>query len=400
MPASALVPAAESGRSPPDSAVVILRIASRPGPAFQLDPSTDNIIGRGATSLVVLADRLASRRHAALTYDAATATWSLRDLDSRNGTWLDGVQISETSLADRQVIRVGTTELEFRTKVATEAAGASADTGHLVRHGPPDELQGMVLTRMTASAENARWPMLLYQSGIRLLANTSSWQVVCTTLELATEFTAATRFGWFTLTPSGHLQPVFVVPPGNGLEPLLAGTLAREVAAGHAAWVSLGTTDVAAVPIRSGDSGRALLVAAAPSGVMREADFDVLVMLANFAAASGAGTNVGAVETDPLDDDIAVSDDDDRFGGTIALTGADLAAIGIGSAGPAAPQVPSGAGSLRIAEWQRALIVEALRRSGGSVPDAAVALGMSRATLYRKLDAWGLTRGESPPAPP
>jgi len=46
-----------------------------------------------------------------------------------------------------------------------------------------------------------------------------------------------------------------------------------------------------------------------------------------------------------------------------------------------------------------------LRRSDGRVPEAAEALGISRATLYRKLEQYGLSReafsqaaeGDSPP---
>jgi pSer/pThr/pTyr-binding forkhead associated (FHA) protein len=386
----------------PDSAVIILRIASHTGPAFQLDSTADNCIGRGPTSLVVLADRMASRRHAVIAYAAPTGTWSIHDLESRNGTLLDGVVVvGKASLADGQVIRIGTTELEFRTTIASDLVVASSDAGRLVRHGPLGELQGVLLTRMASSTDEARWPMLLYQSAVRLLASGSSWHIVCTTLELATEFTAATRFAWFTLSGSGVIEPVCVVPPGNGLDLLLAGAPLVEVLAGRAAWVSSATAEVAAVPVPQGSSGLAVLVAAAPPGGLREADFDVLVMLAGLAAASGIGHGKSdARGTDPLDeDDFAAIAPEEQVEGTLALTGADLAAMGVGSHGFEAPQVPAGSGSLRIDQWQRALVVEALRRAGGSVPEAATALGISRATLYRKLDAWGLTRVAAAPPP-
>jgi len=38
------------------------------------------------------------------------------------------------------------------------------------------------------------------------------------------------------------------------------------------------------------------------------------------------------------------------------------------------------------------LVIEALRRTGGSVPNAAVELGISRGTLCKALDHYGLTR--------
>ena len=48
--------------------------------------------------------------------------------------------------------------------------------------------------------------------------------------------------------------------------------------------------------------------------------------------------------------------------------------------------------SLRIDDWERKLIPEALRRSGGSIPEAAKLLGIGRATLYRKIEEYGVER--------
>ncbi|HUY32267.1 MAG TPA: sigma 54-interacting transcriptional regulator [Pirellulales bacterium] len=48
--------------------------------------------------------------------------------------------------------------------------------------------------------------------------------------------------------------------------------------------------------------------------------------------------------------------------------------------------------SLRIEDWERKLIVEALARSEGNVPEAAKLLGIGRATLYRKLEDYGIDR--------
>ena len=46
--------------------------------------------------------------------------------------------------------------------------------------------------------------------------------------------------------------------------------------------------------------------------------------------------------------------------------------------------------SLRIDFWERKLIKQAVERTGGNVPEAARLLGIGRATLYRKVDEYGL----------
>jgi len=48
--------------------------------------------------------------------------------------------------------------------------------------------------------------------------------------------------------------------------------------------------------------------------------------------------------------------------------------------------------SLKLKYWEKRLISEALRRSGGNVPEAASMLGIGRATLYYKVKQYGLTQ--------
>ena len=45
-----------------------------------------------------------------------------------------------------------------------------------------------------------------------------------------------------------------------------------------------------------------------------------------------------------------------------------------------------------ISEMERQLILEALRLTSGSVPEAAKQLGLSPATLYRKVKKFGISR--------
>jgi Nif-specific regulatory protein len=48
--------------------------------------------------------------------------------------------------------------------------------------------------------------------------------------------------------------------------------------------------------------------------------------------------------------------------------------------------------SLRIDFWERKLIQEAIKRTEGNVPEAARLLGLGRATLYRKIEEYGIER--------
>jgi Nif-specific regulatory protein len=48
--------------------------------------------------------------------------------------------------------------------------------------------------------------------------------------------------------------------------------------------------------------------------------------------------------------------------------------------------------TLRIDQWEQRLIRKALKRTGGSVPDAARLLGISRATAYRKITEYEIER--------
>jgi DNA-binding NtrC family response regulator len=47
---------------------------------------------------------------------------------------------------------------------------------------------------------------------------------------------------------------------------------------------------------------------------------------------------------------------------------------------------------LQLDFWERKLIQEALGRTAGNVPEAARLLGIGRATLYRKIDDYGIQR--------
>ncbi len=395
------------------AAAVELLIAGRAGPSFLLDAGTDNVLGRSADALVVLPDRLASRMHAALRYDAGSDTWQLHDLGSRNGTWLDGNRVTSAAVADGAVIRVGTSELVFRRVAPADRAGWTDAAGRIVRSGPVGQFQGVALKRSAASNDGPRWPLLLYQAGIRMLAARTVRDVIGTSLELAAEHTGAASFGWFR-TDADRLEPVCIVPPGCGLRELVTrDSVWRVIKDGQVVWLHTAADgghptatahEIVCIPMTERQRGDVVLAAAAPAGSLRETDFDFLVALASLASAACAGRadtgrhaggnfleDDASLHTLPLDP-LAEAPE-----GTLSLTAEAAAELLVRDPPTAAANervgiCVAGATTLRLEDWQRVLVIEALRRAGGSVPNAAVELGISRATLYRKLEAYGLTR--------
>jgi len=71
----------------------------------------DNTLGRGAHNNIVIASAQASRQHAVITVEAAFTT--IRDLGSRNGTFVNGERIESQALVDGDVIQLGTHEMRF-----------------------------------------------------------------------------------------------------------------------------------------------------------------------------------------------------------------------------------------------------------------------------------------------
>ncbi len=69
-------------------------------------------LGRGSTADVMIADESVSREHAAVRIDGDTMV--VEDLESSNGTIVNGEVREQARLEDGDLIRVGDTELEVR----------------------------------------------------------------------------------------------------------------------------------------------------------------------------------------------------------------------------------------------------------------------------------------------
>ena len=72
---------------------------------------TYTVLGRDQAADIMLKDPLVSRQHAVIVYH--DGSYTLKDLDSTNGTHLLGASVKQAHLRHRDSFRVGDTTLQF-----------------------------------------------------------------------------------------------------------------------------------------------------------------------------------------------------------------------------------------------------------------------------------------------
>lgn len=106
-------------RERPDAAGMLhLRVVRGVSPFAAYELRRPLSLGRGEENDIVVADPRVSRRHARILLDAGVP--AIEDLDSSNGTFVNGAEIERQILAPGDVIVVGETELRL------ESGGADA----------------------------------------------------------------------------------------------------------------------------------------------------------------------------------------------------------------------------------------------------------------------------------
>ena len=93
--------------------MLVLTVLQGPdkGRRFELPDNEPQMIGRSSESLP-LQDSTISRRHAELTPEG-DGRWYIRDLKSSNGTFVNGVRVTELALEHGSILRIGSTELQY-----------------------------------------------------------------------------------------------------------------------------------------------------------------------------------------------------------------------------------------------------------------------------------------------
>ena len=94
-------------------AVLVRCDGDRDGAPHPLD-GDETLIGRSPRSDLTLRDEGASREHAIVAWDAAAGAYTIEDLQSTNGTRVNGKRVRAAALADGDLIQVGQTRLRFR----------------------------------------------------------------------------------------------------------------------------------------------------------------------------------------------------------------------------------------------------------------------------------------------
>lgn len=98
--------------TPTPRARLIIRGGGFEGMSYEIE-AEETLIGRNPTTDITLLDESISREHALLLYDAESGTFQVEDLQSTNGTKVNGKRVRGSALADGDELQVGHTRFQF-----------------------------------------------------------------------------------------------------------------------------------------------------------------------------------------------------------------------------------------------------------------------------------------------
>jgi len=104
-------PTAES-REPAVRAVVAIQNGGFQGMRYDITKE-ETLIGRNPNTDITLLDEGISREHAVVVRDPATGTFTIEDLQSTNGTKVNGKSVRSVTLANGDRIQLGNTLFQF-----------------------------------------------------------------------------------------------------------------------------------------------------------------------------------------------------------------------------------------------------------------------------------------------
>ena len=96
----------------PVRARLVIRNGGFEGMGYDL-VSDETLIGRNPTTDITLLDEGISREHALILYDEQLDAYTVEDLQSTNGTKVNGKRVRSATLAHADEIQVGYTRFQF-----------------------------------------------------------------------------------------------------------------------------------------------------------------------------------------------------------------------------------------------------------------------------------------------
>jgi pSer/pThr/pTyr-binding forkhead associated (FHA) protein len=109
----------EAGES---AGVLVIRNGSFQGMSYSLS-NEETLIGRTPTTDITLIDEGISREHALILHDTETGTYTIEDLQSTNGTKVNGKRVRSHELEDGDEIEIGHTVFQFTRGDPTQLDG-------------------------------------------------------------------------------------------------------------------------------------------------------------------------------------------------------------------------------------------------------------------------------------
>jgi pSer/pThr/pTyr-binding forkhead associated (FHA) protein len=103
-------PASHASSEP--RAALVIRTGGFEGTRYELGRG-ETVIGRSPTTDITLLDEGASREHAIVSYDEEQDCWMVEDLQSTNGTKVNGKRVRSAALETGDEIQIGRTRFEF-----------------------------------------------------------------------------------------------------------------------------------------------------------------------------------------------------------------------------------------------------------------------------------------------
>ncbi len=113
----------DDARAPGASATLVIRSGGFEGMSYELR-SEETLIGRNPTTDITLLDEGISREHALILFDREAGCYSIEDLQSTNGTKVNGKRIRSAAINNGDEIQIGHTRFRFTLEQGGEETGS------------------------------------------------------------------------------------------------------------------------------------------------------------------------------------------------------------------------------------------------------------------------------------